>query len=275
MTPYFFIILTVIACIMAAVAFLPFSKDKSNGQRKLFIGAALSLIPIIAKVTFSIFPLLEVRIMPIGIYAVVQREFWLPFAVLFFAFASHLVSSRYRKGNLIMVMMLVLVVAQQSSWHLSKPDIYDYKGTIVEGVCRQTSNETCGAASMVTLLNSIGIETTEGEMAKLSMTAPNFGLTPHQAAYGLKRKLRQIGRSERIAIKTPELKNLRDLPKPFLAGIRFSVRTNHMVCVIETAKNDLVIGDPISSGRKTWSWRQFDKVWSGFVIVCQKNVNTT
>jgi hypothetical protein len=87
------------------------------------------------------------------------------FAVLFFALASHLVPSRYRRAILIVVVMLVLVAAQQSSWHLSKPDMYDYKGTIVDGVCRQTSYETCGAASMVTLLNSKGISTTEGKMA--------------------------------------------------------------------------------------------------------------
>ena len=164
--------------------------------------------------------------------------------------------------------MLVLVVAQQSSWHLGKPDIYDYKGTIVDGVCRQTSYETCGAASMVTLLNSKGIATTEGEMARLSMTAPRLGLSPQGAAYGLKRKLGQLGRSEDVSIKVPELKDLHELPKPFLAGIKFSFRTNHMICVLETAKDGLVVGDPISTGRKTLSWKNFRKMWSGIVIVC-------
>jgi len=259
---------------MATVAFLPFSKNKPDCRKKLFIGAALSLIPIIAKMTFSLFPLLEARIMPIDLYAAIQKEFWLPFAVLFFAFASHLVPSRNRRAVLIIVVMLVLVVAQQSSWHLGQPDMYDYKGTIVDGVCRQTSYETCGAASMVTLLNSIGIPTTEGEMARLSMTAPGRGLSIQQAAYGLKRKLEQLERSEYVAIKVPELKDFHDLPKPFLAGIRFSFWTNHMICVLETTKDALVVGDPISSGRKTWSWKKFDAVWSGIVIVCHKNDGT-
>ena len=119
MTPYFFIIWTALACIMAAVAFLPYSKDKSDGRTKLFIGAALSLIPIIAKMTFSIFPLFESRLMPVDFYSVIQRDFWLPFAVLFFAFASHLVPSRSRKGILAIVIILVLVVVQQTFWHLS------------------------------------------------------------------------------------------------------------------------------------------------------------
>jgi hypothetical protein len=106
---------------MAAVAFLPFSNHKSGCRKNLLIVAALSLIPIIAKMTFSIFPLIEARIMPIDFYTAIQRDFWLPFAVLFFALASHLVPSRYRRAILIIVVMLVLVVAQQLSWHLSKP----------------------------------------------------------------------------------------------------------------------------------------------------------
>ena len=268
MTPYFFIILIVLACTMAAVTFLPFPNHESGCRKKLLIVAALSLIPIIVKMTFSIFPLFEARIMPIDVYAAIQRDFWLPFAVLFFALASHLVPSRYRRAIFIIVIMLVLVVAQQSFWHLSKPDMYDFKGTIVDGVCRQTSYETCGPASMVTLLNSKGIATTEGEMARLSMTAPRLGLSPQGAAYGLKRKFEQLGRSENVFIKIPELIDLHELPKPFLAGIKFSFRTNHMICVLETAKDGLVVGDPISTGRKTWSWGQFDKLWSGIVIIC-------
>ena len=274
MTPYFFIILTVLACIMAAFAFLPFSKNKSDGRTKLFIGAALSLIPIIAKMTFSIFPLLEARIMPIDVYAAIQREFWLPFAVLFFAFASHLVPLRSRKGVLAIVIILVLVVVQQTFWHLQEPDIYGYKGKITEGVCQQTSFDTCGAASMVTLLNKIGVQTSEGDMARLAMTAPGKGISPHQAAYALRRKLGELGRSEKAVILVPDLKDLHDLPKPFLAGIRFSFRTNHMVCILETTKDNLVVGDPISVGPKNWSWENFRKMWSGIVIVCHEDNDT-
>jgi hypothetical protein len=271
MTPYFFIILTVLACIMAAVAFLPFSKNKPDGLTKLYIGAALSLIPIIVKMTFSIFPLLEARIMPIDVYAAIQREFWLPFAVLFFAFASHLVPLRSRKGVLAIVIILVLVVVQQTFWHLREPDIYDYKGKIIDGVCQQTSFDTCGAASMVTLLNKLGVQTSEGEMARLAMAAPGKGISPHQAAYALRRKLGQVRCSDNVVLIVPDLKDLHDLPKPFLAGIKFSFRTNHMVCVIETTQDNLVVGDPLSVGPKKWSWDNFRMMWSGIVIVLQNN----
>jgi hypothetical protein len=282
MTPSIFFTFITLALAAAAVAFLPFSKERPGSpsslqshaapsdtghRKKLIIGAIVALIPIIVKMIFAFFPFLEARIMPIKIYPVIQREFWLPFTVLFFAFASHLVPPRNRRAVLIIVGALVVIVAQQTFWHLGKPDIYDYKGKIVDGVCHQTSPETCGAAAMVTLLNTIGIQTTEGEMARLSMTAPRTGLSPHQAAYGLKRKFGQLGRPGHVEVRVPKLKDLADLPKPFLAGIRFSPWTNHMICVLETAQDALVVGDPISFGRRNWSWEYFEKKWTGIVIV--------
>jgi len=209
--------------------------------------------------------------MPVDFYTVIQRDFWLPFAVLFFALASHLAPSRSRKGVLAIVIILVLVVMQQNFWRLHKPEIYDYKGKITEGVCQQTSLDTCGAASMVTLLNKIEVQTTEGEMAKLAMAAPGKGISPHQAAYALRMKLGQLGRSEKAVILVPDLKDLQELHKPFLAGIKFSFRTNHMVCVLETSQEKLGVGDPISVGPKKWSWDNFSIMWSGIVIVLQDN----
>ena len=267
MAPYLFLIFTFLAYLLAAVAFLPFPKSKSCCRKRLIIGAVLSLVPIIAKVSFSIFPLFEARLMPVEIYPAIQNEFWLPFAVLFFAFASHFVPYKSRKGVLFIVIIIVLVVVQQTFWRLQNPAIYNYKGKITDGVCQQTSFDTCGAASMVTLLNKIGVQTSEGEMARLAMTVPGKGLSPHQAAYGLRKKLRQLGRTENAVLIVPELEDLLQLPKPFLAGIRFSFWTNHMICVLETNQEYLVVGDPISIGPKNWSWKNFNKRWSGIAIV--------
>ena len=160
---------------------------------------------------------------------------------------------------------------QQNFWRLQEPEIYDYKGKITDGVCQQTSFDTCGAASMVTLLNKIEVQTTEGEMAKLAMAAPGKGISPHQAAYALRMKLGQLGRSEKAVILVPDLKDLHNLTKPFIAGIKFSFRTNHMVCVMESTQEKLIVGDPISVGPKNWSWENLRMKWSGIVIVLQNN----
>ena len=282
MTPNIFFIVTAAAFISTVFAFVPISNRNSSfpatpqkkrlqtGRRKwLMAGALVALMPIFLKMIFFIFPLLEARFMPIDVYALIQRDFWLPFTVLFFAFISHLVPRRNRRAVLITIVILFLVIVQQTFWHLEKPPIYDYKGTMVDGVCRQSSFETCGAAAMTTLLNAMGIKSTEGEMAGLSMTAPQAGVSPHQAAYGLQKKLRQLGRREHVALMVPELKDLRHIAKPFLAGIKFSDRSNQMVCVLETNEDFLVVGDPISSGRKKWPWKRFEEFWSGIVVACR------
>jgi predicted double-glycine peptidase len=282
MAPNIFFIVTAAAFVSAVIAFVPTSNKNpsfpNTPQKKpvriccrkwVVAGALLALMPIFLKMIFSIFPLLEARIMPIDVYAVIQRDFWLPFTVLFFAFISHLVPRRNRRAVLITVVILFLVVVQQTFWHLRMPPIYSYKGTMVDGVCRQSSFETCGAAAMTTLLNAMGIRTSEGEMAGLSMTAPRTGVSLQQVAYGLQRKLRQLGRPERVSLMVPELKDLRHIPKPFLAGIKFSYRKNQMVCVLETNEEFLVVGDPISSGRKKWPWKRFEEFWSGIVVACR------
>ena len=282
MTPHIFFVVAGFAFCSAMLAFMPIVDGNSTFygvsqnecaqmrcRKWLTTGALLALMPIFMKMIFSIFPLLEARIMPIELYAAIQNDYWLPFTVLFFAFAGHLVPRRNRRAVLITVVILFLVVVQQTFWHLGKPSIYSYKGTMVDGVCRQSSFETCGAAAMTTLLNAMGIRTTEGEMAGLSMTEPGMGISPHQAAYGLQQKLRQLGRPERVALMVPEIKELRHIAKPFLAGVKFSSRTNHMVCVLETNEEFVVVGDPISSGRKKWPWKRFEGFWSGIVITCR------
>ena len=267
-----FIIFSALALAAAAIGFVPIS---GRHRKKLLITAAMALIPLILKMLFSFFPLLEARFMPVNFYPLIQSEFWLPFAVLFFACAGHLVPARNRRAVLIVVAVMVAVVVQQTFWHLGQPDIYAYEGKMVDGVCHQTSPDTCGAASMVTLLNTMGVRATEGEMARLSMTAPRKGLSPHQAAYGLKTKLGQQGRTAQIVVMAPELKDLRDLPGPFLAGIKFSSLENHMTCVLKTTCSALVVGDPLSFGRQYWTWEEFEKKWSGVVIVARPSKDRT
>ena len=111
-------------------------------------------------------------------------------------------------------------------------------------------------------------------MARLAMAAPGKGISPHQAAYALSKKLEKLGRSEKAAILVPDFEELHELPKPFLAGVDFSSWTNHMVCILQTTPEKLVVGDPMSVGPQNWSWEHFRKMWSGIVIVCRKNKDT-
>ena len=282
MTPYLFYIFILLSLGAAVVAFLPHFwqrnsrsfRLKSNhypysSRRRLIlkIAALLSLTPIVLKLVFILFPLLEARLMPLQVYPIFQREFWLPFAVLFFALSIHLVPLKSRRFIGFIVVVLVGLVAQQTAWHITIPSIYQLKGTVVDGVCRQSSSETCGAAASVTLLNSLGIQATEGEMARLSMSAPGQGVSPHLVAFGLQKKLAQSDPSAHVRLMVPEIEALKGIRKPFLAGIRFSATTNHMICVLAVHPNHLIVGDPISPSPRRWTWEKFKNKWSGVIIV--------
>lgn len=269
-----------LSVIFATVAFFPLSENAKSKPPEstsspwwskhriiLLFVSVLSLSFILIKMVFSVFPVLEAKMMPVEVYPVIQREFWLPFTILFFASMTHLVPRRNRRGMVIAVILFIGVVFQQTMWRLGKPKIYAYHCAMTDGVCKQSSFDTCGPASLVTLLTAIGIEAEEGEMARLCMAAPKKGITPHQAAYGLTEKFKQEGRHERVKILAPDIRDLHKFAKPMIAGIKFGKWTNHMVCIFTTDKDGLTVGDPISIGRKHWSWEYFNKAWSGIVLV--------
>ena len=269
-----------LSVVFATVAFFPLSENAKSKQTEspsspwwskqriiLFFVSVLSLSFIFIKMVFSVFPALEAKMMPVEIYPVIQREFWLPFTILFFASMTHLVPTRNRRAMVIAIILLIGVVFQQTIWRLVEPEIYAYHCTMTDGVCKQSSFDTCGPASLVTFLTAIGIEAEEGEMARLCMAAPKRGITPHQAAYGLKEKFKQEGRSERVKILAPDFRDLHELSEPMIAGIKFGKWTNHMVCIFAADKEGLTVGDPISTGRKHWTWEYFSKAWSGIVLV--------
>ncbi len=277
MKPWLFYVYTGMAIVFALAAFIPFSENRSKEapdspdspphRKKLLIGAAVALLPILMKMTFAILPLLEARIMPIVIYPVIQKEYWLPFTALFFALVSHLIPKRNRRGVIMAVFLFVCLTAQQTFWRLTEPEIYNNRCVMTDGVCTQSSFDMCGPASMVTMLNAMGIKSREGEMARLAMAAPGRGVTPHQAAYGLKKKLAMAGRDAKTEIRVPDIKDIRSLPTPYIAGTTFSSWTNHMVCILETGPDGLIVGDPSSFGPERWSWEIFEKSWSGVIIV--------
>ena len=284
MRPGLFFLYTALAIAAALIAFLPLRAEHAEEatgdaspaevhavrhRRLLTIGALIGFLPLIVMASFALWPILPIQFMPISIWAAIGREFWLPFTVLFFACASQLVPIRSRRALVLLVCCLVVFVGVFTSWRLHRPKAYDYRRNMLDGVCLQTSDYTCGAAALVTLLDRIGIEATEGEMAELSGTIPGRGVSDFQAAAGLREKLRMLNRSERVAIESCKAADLPSLPTPFLAGVKYSFWFDHMICVLEVTEDQVVVGDPLE-GRVVWSRRQFESEWRGVVTVLRR-----
>lgn len=147
------------------------------------------------------------------------------------------------------------------------------------GVCLQTSSQTCSAASAATLLSQYGIDTTEQEMAELCLTRRG---TYWQGLYrGLKRKT--FGTRWDVEVFEGDLDELRrrvqDGPVILTVGIPrnadvdpiYTTRDGwrpgllHSVILFRfLPRRRVLIGDPsIDGGLEPWTLADLDVLWRG------------
>ena len=271
-SPAVFFVYALVSLAAGAVAWRRIDRDGTDKlvsrRAALFLYGAvvLGFVPLMAMAIFARIPSIPARFMPLSIWPLLEREYWLPCAVLFFAAASHLVTSRNRRAMQALTVMLVVFAVGVTSWRLIPNRMHEFGRTMAEGVCLQSSDYTCGAASLVTLLDCMDIEATEGEMAMLSGTIPGRGVSDFQAARGLQLKLDELRRPESVEVRSIDDDELGSLPTPFLAGLKFSFWFDHMACVLECDGHSIVIGDPLV-GRRTMTEEAFLREWRGIAIV--------
>ncbi len=146
-----------------------------------------------------------------------------------------------------------------------------------DGVCIQTTQATCGAAAVATLLKHYGIATTEAEMADLCLTSPEGTL--HLGMYrGLARKT--AGTPWTVEVFSGDVARLRSIahdPVILFVGLRrgqnadpryarewgWTPGLRHTVVLFGfTDESRIEIGDP-SVGREYWSVEALDVLWDG------------
>jgi ABC-type bacteriocin/lantibiotic exporter with double-glycine peptidase domain len=87
-----------------------------------------------------------------------------------------------------------------------------------------------------------------------------------QAAWGMKKKLDQLGRSERVAFVLRPDGSLDDLPTPCVASTDYSFWFDHMICILDIDERTVLVADPLS-GHKRWIRSEFEAEWLGVAIV--------
>lgn len=144
-------------------------------------------------------------------------------------------------------------------------------------VCLQTTRKTCSAAAAATILNTLDIETTEQEMAKLCLT--KSGTTWLGLYHGLSVQLR--GSDLRVKFFEGDVSELTELSKahPVLLCCRLDPEvaemvpeyvqdggwipgTAHSVVYFGEMQGVHIIGDP-SRGYEGWSAQDMNTLWTG------------
>ena len=144
-------------------------------------------------------------------------------------------------------------------------------------VCLQTNRNTCSAAAAATILNTIGIETSEQEMARLCLT--RSGTTWLGLYHGLSTQL--IGTNHRVEFFEGNIRDLEEMSTvhpvllcceldPQVAEVAPSYVTNggwipgaaHSMVYFGNINGKHLIGDP-SRGYEVWDSKDLNVLWSG------------
>jgi len=136
-----------------------------------------------------------------------------------------------------------------------------------DGVCRQTTEYTCGPAAAVTALRKLGLSADEGPLAVLCHTSQFAGTEPDVLA----ETLRDTYRKDGLKANYRPFKNLAELRQAglTLAVVKFGLMVDHFITVLEVTDTEVLVGDPLS-GFDRLSHDEFLRKWRFVGVVLQR-----
>jgi len=136
------------------------------------------------------------------------------------------------------------------------------------GICRQTTNYTCGPAAAVTALGKLGLSADEGEIAILSHTSPFAGTLPALLCSALQNRYSAEG----LKCKYRRFDSIEQLKKAgvTLAVVRDAFLVDHCLVVLEVLDNAVTVADPVT-GVELIPYEKFKKIWRFSGIVMERN----
>jgi hypothetical protein len=136
-----------------------------------------------------------------------------------------------------------------------------------DGVCRQSSDYTCGPAAAVTALRKLGFPAEEGEIAILAHASSLTGTDPDVLAAELRKHYAGDG----LKVQYRAFRDVEDLKRAGLtvAVMRFNALQDHCVTVLGIETNNIVVADPLS-GLTYISPAEFESKWQFAGIVLSR-----
>lgn len=136
------------------------------------------------------------------------------------------------------------------------------------GVCRQTTEYTCGPAAAVTALGRLGISAEEGELAVLSYSSPITGTLPAC----LSSALQHLYRADGLRCRYRRFASIDQLKHTglTLAVVREAIFKDHCLAVLDVSEDVVTVADPVT-GVRLISRGEFEKIWRFSGIVLERN----
>ena len=134
-----------------------------------------------------------------------------------------------------------------------------------KGICRQSTDYTCGPAAAVTALGKLGLPAKEGEIAVLSQSSPVVGTLPTLLCSALEKRYGDNG----LKCEYRRFNSVDQLKKAgiTLVVIKDAFLIDHCIVVFEVRDDAVAIADPIT-GAELIPLERFEKIWrySGIVL---------
>ncbi len=136
------------------------------------------------------------------------------------------------------------------------------------GICRQSTDFTCGPAAAVTALGKLGLSAREGEIAVLSQSSPVVGTLPTMLCSALEKRYSDNG----LKCKYRRFNSVEQLKKAgiTLVVIKDAFLIDHCIVVLEVRDNGVAIADPIT-GAALISLETFEKIWRHSGIILERD----
>jgi predicted double-glycine peptidase len=218
-----------------------------------FVSAVAALCPVM-----RLFSDEALHVFPARILIFIEATAIIVPAVLLFSIASLHVAARDRRPVYVVLVVCGLFYVRAGLWMLKPPVPEAKMSHYMDGVCRQSTDYTCVAASLVTMLSFHGIQATEMEMARLSYTEIGEGSTDTRAVYALQRKL--AGQPLEVRYERMDYDRLRQVELPCIVPTEWGYFTSHMVPVLSISDDSVAVGNPLT-GRRDIDRAEFLRIW--------------
>ena len=193
-------------------------------------------------------------------------------AMIFSALVPRLPQVRERRalGLLVAVAVLYFSVWPAVAMAANRPFLTSLATRIpTDGICRQSTDYTCGPAAAVTGLHRLGLKAGEGELALLAGTSSATGTPPDVLVQVLNERFRADGLKA-------ELRRFRTVDELRAAGltlviVKFGLFLDHWLTVLEVNDREVVVADPLS-GEARLSHEEFRARWRFIGISLQRSL---
>lgn len=259
--------------LLAVAAIAASSWIARQSRRVWLVVCLLALAAMLLWPLMRVFPTLAIDLLGAPTTACIEiTGLFVPAALVFSIAARRLPRESDRRAVLVLVIVAGAFFAWSGRWmlHHRLPNLGP---TQMHGmICKQSTDYTCVAASLVTLLKARNIDTSEQEMAQLAYVQVGGGATDSRALWALEEKLKGTGLIARYATMT--LPELIAAEKPALVQMDWGFFTSHMVPVMHADATSVTIGDPLT-GLKTIPAQEFSRLWKRQAIVVSRAARAT